>query len=464
MTTPVAPVTPVTPISEFTDADELRGLVVRLHSWFETMRGDDGYTGPVTHWWMNTPGYTGVGIDWRYEGIIAGYLNLYALTGEGYWLDTAVRAADDIVRAQLPDGHYHSSGFEQNPYAAGTPGEFACDVGLLLLARTLRDAGDVRWQQYLAVAGRNLTRYALAQLWDAHSATFRDQVGVAGFVPNKAATLCEALLLLADLTHDDRLLAQYVLPTLDAIVAHQVPAPSDSPLAGAIAQASAHGRPAGVYFPYYVARCIPALVQGYTASGNARYLHAAQQAGYWLGRVRLPDGSMPQVLYANGKCNLYPQWTAGVGDVLRAWLSLQPHGVALDLEASFVWLVTGKQAMGAFRTAWGFAAQVTGLLPQVPADVRDMLPCCGWNDKALRLLTELLLHLGGDPVARAPLLPAVQAYQPLTYTHECRCGGRIFDYYEDSQQIHIARRDTVYYQWWKGAVAPVVLRPPFIFG
>lgn len=456
--------TAITPISAFTDADELRGLVVRLHAWFETMRGDDGYTGPVTHWWMNTPGYTGVGIDWRYEGIIAGYLNLYALTGEAYWLDTAVRAADDIVRAQLPDGHYHSSGFELNPYAAGTPGEFACDVGLLLLARTLRDAGDVRWQQYLAVAGRNLTRYALAQLWDAHSATFRDQVGVAGFVPNKVATLCEALLLLADLTRDDTLVTRYVLPALDAILAQQVPARSDNPLAGAIAQVSTHGTHNGVYFPYYVARCIPALVQGYTYNGDPRYLHAAQQAGHWLGRVRLPDGSFPQVLYANGTCNVYPQWTAGVGDVLRVWLLLQPHGVALDLEDSFVWLLKVKQAAGAFRTAWGFAASVTGIRPQMPADVRDMLPSCGWNDKAFRLLTELLLHIANEPGARAPLLPAVQGYQPLAYEHECRCGGRTFDYYEDTQQIRIARRGRVYYQWWKGAPAPAVLRPPFLFG
>ncbi len=87
-------------------ADRSRRLLVHavalLDAWLETMRGPDGYGGPVVHWWQDNLLYTGVGLDWRYEGIILGYLNLYRATGEERWLDKARRAGDDLVRGQLP--------------------------------------------------------------------------------------------------------------------------------------------------------------------------------------------------------------------------------------------------------------------------------------------------------------------------------------------------------------------------
>ncbi len=34
-----------------------------------------GYGGPVVHWWNHSLAYQGAGLDWRYEGIIDGYLS-----------------------------------------------------------------------------------------------------------------------------------------------------------------------------------------------------------------------------------------------------------------------------------------------------------------------------------------------------------------------------------------------------
>jgi hypothetical protein len=55
-----------------------------LDGWLDTMRSPRGYTGPPADWWQH--GFTTVGtaLDWRYEGIIAGYVALWRRTGDGH--------------------------------------------------------------------------------------------------------------------------------------------------------------------------------------------------------------------------------------------------------------------------------------------------------------------------------------------------------------------------------------------
>ena len=57
--------------------------IIGLDKWLDSMRVDwptPGYGGPVVHWWNHSLAYTGSGLDWRYEGIIAGYLKLWRKT------------------------------------------------------------------------------------------------------------------------------------------------------------------------------------------------------------------------------------------------------------------------------------------------------------------------------------------------------------------------------------------------
>lgn len=221
-----------------TSSDALPLPLRKLEQWLSSMRIESdvsgvvsGYIGPVVHWWRDSVRYCGVGFDWRYEGIIQGYLALFKRTGDLPWLEKACQAGTDLVQAQLTGGNYPWSGFEQNPSTGGTPHEAAADIGLLALSGVLRERGDARWQTYLHTARRNIQDFYVARLWDTDSRVFRDAAGVPSFVPNKAATLVEALFRLADLTGDDQWIKVYARPTLDEILRHQALRPGHS-LAG----------------------------------------------------------------------------------------------------------------------------------------------------------------------------------------------------------------------------------------
>lgn len=417
--------------------------VAALDAWLDTMRGPGGYGGPVAHWWQQCLLYTGTGRDWRYEGIVAGYLTLWGHAGDPSWLAKARRAGDDLLAGQLPDGHFAASAFELNPAAAGTPHEAACDVALLLLATALRRAGHV-WEPYAAAAQANLERFALGKLWDAGARSFRDGPGVPSFVPNKAATICEALFLLAGLRGEERWIETYALPTLDRIVAHQV---RGGALDGAIAQNSFGRRVVAKYFPIYIARCVPALVQGYEHSGQERYLRAAVAALRFVLRRVDDTGAPPTVVYPGGRELRRPAWVAPLGDVLRAAEALRAHGLDPNTDAIEARLLAGLAPSGGIRTAAGFAAQAGGRPGPLP-DFRDLLPVAGWCDKAFR-------YLAGR--ARGGLAAATLAPDEA----ECTFGGRRMRYRETPELIEVVAGKEARYRWRKGAERPEIAREEF---
>src|SRR5436190_102340 len=98
---------------------------------------------------------------------------------------------------------------------------------------------------------------------------FSDSPHVPSFVPNKAATACEALFLLAEVAGESSWVERYALPTLDRILAHQ--AHGGGSLDGAIAQNSLGRRTVETYFPIYIARCVPALLRGYRWTNDEQY-------------------------------------------------------------------------------------------------------------------------------------------------------------------------------------------------
>ena len=370
---------------------EVAAAVLGLDTWFDSMRMPGGYGGPVVHWWNDCLEYTGPGLDWRYEGLIIGYLNLCDATGDARWLEKAKRAGDDLVHGQLPNGNYRNSCFELNPNTGGTPHEAACDLALLRLAMALRAVGDSRWEIYAQAAERNLSAFYVARLWDEAARSFRDDPLVPSFVPNKSATLAEALLAMTALTGDERWAVRYALPTLDAVIEHQV---RGGVLEGAIYQNSfgarrgAAGRGAtgrvAKFFPYYIARCVPGLLAGYALSHEARYAEAARQAAQFVARTRYPEGSFPQVIYPGAKVNRYPQWIAGAGDIARALGLARQAGVEFDEVTTLSWLLQGRRADGGFYTAQGFGRATPGGRRDDP---RDALSVCGWADKAFRYFT-----------------------------------------------------------------------------
>lgn len=360
--------------------------VVGLDRWFDSMRVEyptPGYGGPVVHWWNHCLAYQGAGLDWRYEGIIVGYVTLWQRTGDQGWFDKACRAGDDLVNGQRSDGRFANSQFELNPGTGGTPHEAAADVGLLVLARASRSLNDSKAERFLACARRNFDQFLIAQLWHEASNELWDSPGTPSFVPNKAATFVEAVLLMAKLTADSSLISTYAIPTADHILAMQMDRPGDL-LDGAIAQNRFSTRIVPSYFPLYIARCIPALVQMTAETGDPRFAAAARKAAAFVVRVREADGGLPQVLYPDGRQNRNPRWIAGAGDVVRALDLAAATGIEFDSGPTIDWILRGVRPDGHVATAQGFGRIVPILSRR--DQFADELGVVGWADKAFRAL------------------------------------------------------------------------------
>jgi len=402
------------------------------------MRGQTGYAGPVVHWWRDCLLFCGPAHDWRYEGIIAGYLTLFERTGQSCWLEKARAAGDDLLRAQLADGRFLNSCFESNPRSGGTPHEAAADVGLLLLAKALRERGDDSWQHYLRAGRRNVEGFYLQRLWCETEQVFRDNPSQPTFVPNKSATLIEAFCLLADLRGREEYLQRYVRPTADAILAHQVRA-RGSVVDGAIAQNSLGRSLIEKYFPYYNARCVAGLIAASQFLGDERYVEAAAAAMRFVWRWRDSDGAFPQVVYGSGRTNRYPRWIAAVGDILRAADLLRPYGLDFPEEPTLTWLLEGQLPSGGFATAHGFAAQVSQVLPTGGREFRDWLPVCGWTDKAFRFLAGRVNE------------PSISEQVGTSWTLGCSFKGLRLQLTENERAISLRHPDRPLYTWIKGA-------------
>lgn len=366
------------------DSLSINEAILEIDNWLDSQRSIGGYSGPVVHWWEDSLGYQGPGLDWRYEGIIIGYLNLWRSSGNIFWLQKAKRAGDDLLAGQLPSGNYRNSRFEFNPGTGGTPHEAACDLALLKLAEVLRDFGDPVWHEYRDAAYWNIQDFYIQYLWAPDEAIFVDNPNYPSFVPNKAATLVEALFAMARICKDDQWIQKYALPTLDKIIDYQLKA---GKFEGAFYQSGIAGRRIGKFFPFYISRCIPGLLLGYQWTGQASFAEAAIKAGQFLIRFRYDDGSFPQVIYSDAKINRYPQWVAGLGDILRVMDLLIPLGMKYESRSTLNFLLAGRRDGGGICTAKGFG-KITPFGRR--NGFKDELCVCGWVDKAFRYLSGLI--------------------------------------------------------------------------
>lgn len=356
----------------------IAGRFGKLDTWLETMRQPTGYAGPVAHWWGSIYQYAGPGLDWRYQGILAGYATAYRKTGQHKWVERAETAARHVLAGQALDGSYRASRFEANPGSLGTPHEAAVAHGLLLGCDVLAEGPQV----YMA-ATRGLD-HLIARLWDqTTSGSFHDAVGAHGRVPNKLATMAEALM-----THSSHASAagylEFARAAIDDILRFQV---RHGPLTGAIHQwAPDNVQGDGRFFPYYNARCIPALVLAAELFGVERYREAAEAVLQFLDRTLNDDATWPQVVYANGHRAEYPHWIAPTADMILAYRRAgrpAPAGTVTRL-----W--QGQLPTGGFATADGFADRFNHTRRNWLPDYRDITAVAGWNDKVLRLMAELL--------------------------------------------------------------------------
>jgi hypothetical protein len=420
--------------------------VANLDAWFETMRSEAGYEGPVAHWWQQSLMYTGVGLDWRYEGIITGYLTLWERTEAELWLQRARRAGDDLVHGQRPDGHFRASGFEINPSTAGTPHEAACDIALLRLSKALKRTGSDCWIRFLDCARKNLEQFYIGQLWDHESGSFTDGTHGDTFVANKAATAAEAMFLLTEVTEDDRWATEFAIPTLYRVLRYQVR--TDDELDGAIVQNSINGQTIMKYFPIYIARCIPALLRAHEVTGDEQFLETSIRAMSFIERWTSADGSIPTVIYHDKRSSSTPAWISPLGDVLRASDELESFGYRARMNEVASRLIDGQDETGGIQTARGFSAQAFGQQSTYP-DARDLLHVVGWCDKAFRWLAS---H--ASPSVRT-------SGTSHEFEHGCVFRGRLYKMIETPEFLEFQGFGKSTYRWRKGEQAPEIASEEF---
>ena len=355
--------------------------IVKVDQWFQQMRQCRGFAGPISHWWESSLLNCAAMADWRYEGILCGYVQLARRTGQQFWVERAVQAGDDVVAAQLPNGNYAHSAFQQGPIEAGTPHEAACDIGLLELADLLRERQDDRWYRFFATAERNIHSFLIGTLWN--GTAFLDQAWNTIMVPNKNATSLEALLLYEKISGSD--LEAYIDAAATFVLSAQVTAPG--PTHGATIHLGT-----GIHrlaIPIYTARCAAALIRLYESRGHTRYLEGARVMGVFLERSLTNTGVLFGY-YRDGSTIACPTWIAPAGDVLRALRALTRHGsdhsyAIGQLES---WLLRQQSPSGGFPTARGLGRKgQTEPLDDLP-DFRDVLPVVGWVDKTFRAIAE----------------------------------------------------------------------------
>lgn len=411
--------------------------VLRLDSWLESLHTQQGYSGPITHWWESSLLYTGAMCDWRYEGVLCGYVTLYQRTSDTRWLERALHAAEPLCHAQLPDGTFRNSAFQQGPMEGGTPHEAAVDVGLLELASVLRANHDPRWEAYFALAARNLERYHLKRLWNGRA--FADQPQSHTAIANKNATTLEALLLYQALGGKE--VESYLHGAANWILHAQ-----DTLGATVHLGTGAHRLRIGIY----TARCASALLRLHEHTPDPQYLSAAVAMGQFLLSLLDQHGSIFG-LYADGRRIPCPTWISPSGDVLRALLLLRPHmdipQTSLDMLVNA--LIEGQLPSGGIRTAYGLGHKGRTAPPTGLPDFRDVLPVAGWCDKAFRALALLI-----DPEKMSSGVTAQVAEVVCTWKGQ-RCRYR-----EDTESMSLLRErdDHLLYQWSKRSSYPSIYR------
>ena len=411
-----------------------------LDQWFQTMRVGAGYGGPIAHWWDSSLVYCGPMADWRYEGILTGYVTLYRSSRQGHWLERARQAAEDLVAAQLPSGKFLNSSFQQGPMEGGTPHEAAVDVGLLELAKVLREDYDERWRRYFRVAEQNIEGYLLGELWNGEG--FRDQPWNETLVPNKNATVIEALALYEALSGRD--MSPYLEGAVQVILGAQE---RTGPRAGGIVHLGTGRHRLAVSL--YTARSVCGLLRLYEREPKDEWLETAARALHFLRALVTPEG-VYFGRYPDGSLVANPRLVAGAGDVLRAVAWGWKYGLSSEADvAGLVELLVGAQtSSGGIPTGLGFARRGARRPYRGLPEFRGVLPVVGWCDKAFRALAAIASELNGEicgsPVEKVRM--------------ECLWKGRSCVFLEGNESVRLSLGDSgqVIYLWQKRSQYPEV--------
>ena len=414
----------------------------RLESWFAGMHGPEGYYGPVVGFRGVNAGYCGPGYDWRYEGLLEGWMaHAQAhVSRDTERLALLQGALAEIGRSRLGNGTLRCSYFETNPFEGGMPHEPIL-VASALRARALLRAANLPVDPGFDIfVERFVTERLANELWNRALRTFNNwlQSEYESYSPATVAAIIEVLLAYEEAGGGGAKLESMIKGAADSLFAAQI---MMGLLTGGMPVSN---RDHGPVNPALAARCLVAFDRLHHRFEDERYRHAGNALEAFLKRVALKDGGFPVMVHRNSTISSVPVFIGGTAGVLTSLFRsgrmkeewLKPH---LDF------ILAHQSSTGAFDTAVGFG----GTAPRKgDPDWRDVLPVCGWNDKIYHLLALL------NPGALAPV-PVKSASRPVMV----RGQKAVFE--EDDRRMRLVsagQGDDVWFDWEKRTKWPRLCR------
>lgn len=349
-----------------------------LEGWLETFRGAGGYTGPVVGVRGMALSWCGPAHDWRWEGLLDGWVARHRLTQDPVYLDRIVQAFRDLQAGQLADGSFQNSSFEHNPLEGGMPHEPAVMASVLRAGRYLQDVGR-EWPDGAATFLERFVEERLVKsLWNKTLQTFNNwlQSDFTVYAPPAVASIIEMLYEYGDLTGTTARWTPYIAGAAESLLKSQFRV---GPLAGAFPANQTDRASAS---PFLAARCLPALMQLHRRTGDNRFAEAGDQLADFVKRELQGEGGIACWVFANRPARVTPLLTGATAIALSALSRTERLDDVLGNQ-QITWLLARQSALGGFETAVGFGR---GLPQRNPPDWRDVFPVCGWAAHVYALL------------------------------------------------------------------------------
>lgn len=416
--------------------DTIGDSLQNLMNWLKTMHSNGEYTGPVVHYWRYNLLFTGAATDWRYEGLIEGFLILYNKTKDRRFLEKSMQLSQECLSRLTPKGFYQNSGFEQAPLIGFTPHEASVTKAILNVVLSLRENKDSRYKDLWLKAKRNIDVH-LRFLWSNNFNAFvelpypiYESKQCTNVNANKNSTISEMFLYAYKLTGDE-IYKEKAIKSLSTIKNLQ-----DAD--GGFYQS----RFGSQKIAYYNARCARAFLTAYTVLKDDKYLDWANEIKSFLKPLFNEEKIIFRFGKEKGKVLKYPMWIAGAGDIFFVLYKLDEANFVTEIINKFIKLYQLKS--GGFKSFKYY--------PSKEWCFTEILPVVGWNDKIFFLLSNLITEDDAN---------SLKLNNNTMDECELKLEGD-FKYFENSTQIACYRNSKIIYRWKKGFPSPEIYERDFI--
>ncbi|MDX6513612.1 MAG: hypothetical protein QOE36_3116 [Gaiellaceae bacterium] len=369
-----------------------------LWGWLATwIAADGGVNGPVVHRADLKRLFATHDTPWTQHAVIAGLLHLHRRSGNGYWLERAIRLGDAQCSRQEPDGRFRWAGHEDDRFSSLVSNALASRALLDLAAAADRGQGE----RYLAAAERNLEEYVVGCLYRPELGGFAVAqadwyAGRDRFVVNMNAVAVDALLELDRQRSTDRH-AGLARTVGERILSLETPdGPPYSDLEPAL------------HIPLYTAlglRGVRALAE---LTGDPVWREVAQRAVAFLDRLEDAGTALWSHKLERGEVSRCPVFVAGGGMICNGLLDAAAlTGAEPDVDDLAARLLRFQHRNGAIRNFAGYDGLGNGARRGHGRECwEDVVPTPSWNAQAFHFLARVLPPPQPPVAARPPRIVA----------------------------------------------------------